>query len=157
MKQFYLFFTIVVILLVAFVRNFSTGGDPVNSLHDGYYTAEEAEYAHGWKEYITIYVNNGRIVTADFDGRNSSGFIKSWDMDYMRVMTKTDGTYPNKYMRAYVSQLVERQCTNGIDAVSGATHSYNSFKQLADAAILQARNGDGKAVFVDIDRGDEDL
>ena len=157
MKQFYLFFSIIVILLVAFLRNFSTADDRVNSLHDGYYTAEENEYANGWKEYITIYVSNGRIVAADYDGRNVSGFTKSWDMDYMRMMAKTDGIYPNKFIRAYVSQLVERQSTEGIDAVSGATHSYHSFRQLADAAILQARNGEYKAAFVNIDRRDQDL
>ena len=154
MKQFYLLFSVIVIFLTVLVRNFPTAG-PVNSLRDGYYTAEEAEYVDGWKEYVTIYVNNGRIVTADFDARNSSGFIKSWDMDFMRMMTKTSGTYPNKYIRAYVSQLVEKQNTEGIDAVSGATNSYHSFKRLADSAILQAMAGEGKVAFVNIDREEQ--
>ena len=153
-KKSYVFFFLIVILLVAIAHDFSVM-NPVNSLRDGYYTAEEAEYYHGWKEYITIYVNNGRIVTADFDGRNGSGFIKSWDMDYMRIMNKTDGTYPNKYVRAYVSELVERQTTEGIDAVSGATESYLSFRQLADAAILQAGTGEGKVAFVNINREEQ--
>ena len=119
-------------------------------MHDGYYTAEEAEYHDGWKEYITIYVNNGRIVTADYDGRNKAGFIKSWDMDFMRLMNKRGRTYPNKFMRVYVAELVTRQSTEGIDAVSGATKSYHSFKQLADAAILLAGTGDSKVAFVNV-------
>jgi len=143
-----------VIFLGVLAHEYPVDG-PVNSLQDGYYTAEEAEYYQGWKEFITIYVNNGRIVTADFDGRNSSGFVKSWDMDYMRIMTKTNGTYPNEYTRAYVSDLMTLQSTERIDAISGATGSYRSFKQLANAAIRQAKTGEGKVVFVNINRDEE--
>ena len=150
----YIFFFIVVIVLGVLAHDYPAGG-PVNSLRDGYFTAEEAEYYQGWKEYITIYVNNGRIVTADFNGRNSSGFVKSWDMDYMRLMTKTDGTYPSEFIRAYVSELVARQSTEGIDAISGATGSYHSFRELADAAIIQARTGEGKVAFVNINREEQ--
>ena len=141
----------MVILLTAIAYDFPAKG-PADSLHDGYYTAEEAEYHDGWKEYLTIYVNNGMIVTVDFDGRNSSGFVKTWDMDYMRMMNKKTGTYPNKYARAYTSELVAKQSAEGIDAVSGATESYRSFKQLADAAILQAKTRDEKVAFVDVNR-----
>ena len=130
---------------------------PVNSLHDGYYTAEESEYYNGWKEYLTIYVSNGMIVTAEFDGRNSSGFLKSWDMDFMREMTRMKETYPRKFIRAYASELVAQQSAEGIDAVSGATESYRSFKQLSEAALLQAKTGDGRVAFVDIDREGNDL
>ena len=139
------------IILAVLAHDYPADG-PVNSLHDGYFTAEETDYYLGWKEYLTIYVNNGMIVTAEFDGRNTSGFIKSWDMDYMREMTKEKGTYPNKFIRTYVSELVARQSTEGIDAVSGATESCRAFKQLADAALLLARTGDGKVAFIGIER-----
>ncbi len=32
-------------------------------LQDGYYTAQAAEFSHGWKEYITIMVKGGTIVS----------------------------------------------------------------------------------------------
>ena len=154
MKNFYILLFFIVILVAASGFNFSADNS-ANLLHDGYYTAEMAEYINGWKEYLTIYVNHGKIITAEFDGRNSSGFVKSWDMDYMRNMNQLGGTYPNKFMRAYVSELVARQSTEGIDAVSGATDSYHSFKKLADAAMLQARAGNGKVAFVDIGREEQ--
>jgi major membrane immunogen (membrane-anchored lipoprotein) len=32
-------------------------------MHDGYYTAQAAAFdAHGWKEYITIYVSGDKVV-----------------------------------------------------------------------------------------------
>ena len=34
-------------------------------LQDGYYTAQAAEFSHGWKEYITIMVKGGSIVSVE--------------------------------------------------------------------------------------------
>lgn len=120
-------------------------------MQDGYYTAEARAFGDtGWKEYITIYISDNKIVTAEFDAKNSSGFIKSWDVDYMRKMNKTDGTYPNKYSREYAEALLNKQKPENIDNITGATHSYSSFQQLAAAAINQAKNGDKSVVFVDI-------
>jgi major membrane immunogen (membrane-anchored lipoprotein) len=109
-------------------------------LADGYYTAEAAFYdSHGWKDYITIYVDNNNIVTVEYDAKNSSGFLKSWDMDYMRLMGVRLGTYPTIYNREYSAALLRLQEPEGIDAIAGATHSYASFKILAATAISQAR------------------
>ncbi|MDR0649825.1 MAG: FMN-binding protein [Synergistaceae bacterium] len=119
-----------------------------DTLKNGYYTAEAAEYAYGWKEFLTIFVSDGKIVTAEYDARNASGFIKSWDMDYMRRMNETDHNYPNRYTRAYVSDLLDRQGVEGIDAMSGATESFESFKLLAAAAIANASAGDKQVAFV---------
>lgn len=120
-------------------------------IQDGYYSAQAAEFdAHGWKEYITICVRDNRIVTVEYDARNSSGFIKSWDMDYMRLMNAADGTYPNEYTRIYSESLLNRQNPQEVDAVTGATHSYHTFQLLAEAAITQAKNGDKNIAFVEI-------
>ena len=67
------------------------------ALQDGYYTAQAAEYSHGWKEYITIMVKGGSIVSVEYNAENPSGFIKSWDNAYMQNMLHTSGTYPNEY------------------------------------------------------------
>lgn len=118
---------------------------------DGFYTAEAAEFdEHGWKEYITIYVKNGAIATVDYNAKNASGFIKSWDMEYMRVMSTTDGTYPNEYTRIYAEELLNRQDPGKVDVIAGATHSHGSFQQLAGAAMQQALLGDENVVFVNL-------
>lgn len=119
-------------------------------LQDGYYTAEASAYNHGWKEYVTIFVRDGKIITVEYNARNPSGFIKSWDMDYMRLMNGITGTYPNRYTRNYAAQLLEAQAPDGVDTMAGATNSHASFSLLAAAVIEHSINGDTSVAIVDI-------
>lgn len=118
-------------------------------LQDGYYTAQAAEYSHGWKEYITIMVKGGSIVSVEYNAENASGFIKSWDNAYMQTMLHSNGTYPNEYTRYYAGQLLKGQGEGTIDALAGASSSHSSFQKLAAAVVEQARKGDSSIVFVD--------
>ena len=127
-------------------------GKEGSSLKDGYYTAEAAAFdEHGWKEYVTICVSGGRIILIEYNAFNTSGFIKSWDMNYMRMMNAADGTYPNAYTRYYAGQMLGRQGTAGIDSISGATNSYRSFLKLAEAALENARQGNAETMLVRIE------
>lgn len=118
-------------------------------LQDGYYTAKASQYSHGWKEYITIMVKDGSIVSVEYNAENSSGFIKSWDNAYMQTMLRVQGTYPNEYTRYYAGQLLEDQQADGIDALAGASSSHSSFQKLAAAVLEQARLGDSSVIQVD--------
>jgi len=118
------------------------------ALQDGYYTAQAAEYSHGWKEYITIMVKGGSIVSVEYNAENPSGFIKSWDNAYMQNMFHVNGTYPNEYTRYYANQLLEGQGEGGVDAITGATSSHSSFQILAQAVLEQARKGDSSIAIV---------
>ncbi len=118
-------------------------------LQDGYYTAQAAEYSHGWREYITIMVKGGSIVSVEYNAENASGFIKSWDNAYMQTMLHSNGTYPNEYTRYYAGQLLAGQGNGTIDALSGASSSYDSFQKLAAAVLEQARKGDSSIMLVD--------
>ncbi|MCI8284580.1 MAG: FMN-binding protein [Firmicutes bacterium] len=120
-----------------------------NELHDGYYTAQAAEFNFGWKEYITIMVKGGSIVSVEYNAENASGFIKSWDNAYMQTMLHTNGTYPNEYTRYYASQLLEGQGEGEIDALTGASSSYSSFQKLSEAVVEQARRNDSSIALVD--------
>ena len=117
-------------------------------LQDGYYTAQAAEFSHGWKEYITILVKGGAIVSVEYNAENASGFIKSWDNAYMQAMLHAQGTYPNEYTRYYANQLLEGQGEGAIDAITGATSSHGSFQILAQAVLEQAKKGDSSIVTV---------
>lgn len=119
-----------------------------NGLQDGYYTAQAAEFSHGWKEYITIMVKGGKIVSVEYNAENASGFIKSWDNAYMQTMLHSNGTYPNEYTRYYAGQLLEGQGEKDIDGITGATSSHASFKKLAAAVLEQARKGDSSIAYV---------
>ena len=118
-------------------------------LQDGYYTAQAEEFSHGWKEYITILVKGGSIVSVEYNAENASGFIKSWDNAYMQTMLHSNGTYPNEYTRYYANQLLEGQGEGGVDAITGASSSHASFQILAQAVLEQARKGDSSIVLVD--------
>ena len=133
------------LLLMASMLTACGGG---TELQDGYYTAQAGEFSHGWKEYITILVKGGEIISVEYNAENASGFIKSWDNAYMQTMLHSNGTYPNEYTRYYASQLLEGQGEGKIDAISGASTSHESFQKLAQAVLEQARKGDSSVVIV---------
>ena len=125
------------------------GCGKTEGLQDGYYTAQASEYHFGWKEYVTIIVKGGRIVSVEYNAENASGFIKSWDNAYMQTMLHSNGTYPNEYTRYYAGQLLEGQGEDEIDALSGATSSYGSFQKLEAAVLEQAKKGNSSIALVD--------
>lgn len=125
-----------------------TGCGRGEGLQDGYYTAQASDYNFGWKEYITIMVKGGSIVSVEYNAENASGFIKSWDNAYMQTMLHSNGTYPNEYTRYYAGQLLEGQGEKDIDGITGATSSHASFKKLAAAVLEQAKKGDSSIAYV---------
>ncbi len=118
-------------------------------MKDGYYTAEMSGFSHGWREYVCIQVKDDTIVSAEFNAKDESGFIKAWDNEYMRNMGTVHKTYPNKYTREYVQQLMEGQNDTKVDTITGATNSGDNFKKLVAAVIEQAQKGDSTTVFVE--------
>ncbi|MDR0709930.1 MAG: FMN-binding protein [Spirochaetaceae bacterium] len=130
------------VLLVSFFSIVISCSNSSSRLKDGYYTAECDEYdENGWKAFMTICVNNGIISQVEYNAKDIGGFIKSWDMDYMRIMNAASGTYPNEYSRFYASQFIEDQNADSIDVLTGATNSWESFVLLARAVLENARNG----------------
>ena len=98
----------VKLALLALLAMLFAGCGKTEGLQDGYYTAQASEYSHGWKEYVTIMVKGGSIVSVEYNAENASGFIKSWDNAYMQTMLHSNGTYPNEYTRYYAAQLLWR-------------------------------------------------
>lgn len=117
-------------------------------MQDGYYTAQAQDYVHGWKEFVTITVKSQAIVAVEYNAMNASGFIKSWDNSYMKLMNEINGTYPNEYTRSYAQQLTKTQSQDSVDAITGASTSWDSFKLLAESAMEQATRGDSKIATV---------
>lgn len=137
-----LFIPLFVILAACFLTGCGS------SLKDGYYTAEMAEYSHGWKEYLVIQIKHGSIVSAEFNAKNESGFIKAWDNTYMKNMLTVQGTYPNQYTRSYVQQLIDEQENIKVDTVTGASSSGGNFEKLVQAVLKQAKKGDSEKAVV---------
>lgn len=143
-KKIIYFVCIAILTMTAF-----SGCNGFNSLKDGYYAAEMAEFSHGWKEYLRIQVKNGAIVSAEYNAKNASGFIKAWDNSYMENMFDLQGTYPNKYTREYVQQLLDEQSGVQVDIITGATSSGNNFEKLVEAVLRQAESGNSETVLVE--------
>lgn len=139
----------LLLLCVLFLTGCNMGQEQT-TMQNGCFTAEASDYNHGWKEFVTICVSDGQIVSIEYNARNTSGFIKSWDMEYMRLMNMLVGNYPNRYTRNYASQLIETQNPQEVDALAGATTSHASFQKLAEAAIKQAYAGNTEVALVDI-------
>jgi major membrane immunogen (membrane-anchored lipoprotein) len=138
-------------VLVSLLGVINSCANSSSRLKDGYYTAEMSEYdEYGWKEFMTICVNNGIISQVEFNAKNIGGFIKSWDMDYMKVMKDATGTYPNEYSRFFSSQFVEDQNVDSIDILTGATDSWDNFMLLARAVLKSAENGARSATIVHV-------
>ena len=118
---------------------------------DGHYGAEAAEFDfYGWKEYVTVYISAGQILTVEYNAFNAAGFIRSWDMDFMRDMNFSKQTHPNAYTRYYEEKFLAHQGTAGIDLLSGATHSYHAFIRLTEASLENARSGDATTRIVTV-------
>ena len=138
-----------ILVLLLLIMSLTACSEETAGLQDGYYTAQAADFSFGWKEYITIMVKGGSIVSVEYNAENPSGFIKSWDNAYMQTMLHAQGTYPNEYTRYYAGQLLEGQGETPIDAISGASTSWDSFQKLSAAVLEQARQGDSSIVVVD--------
>lgn len=139
---------IIIFISGLLVCAFLLAGCSRNTMKDGYYTAEMSDFSNGWREYVCIQVKDDNIVSAEFNAKDKSGFIKAWDNEYMRNMESMAGTYPNKYTREYVQQLIQGQKNTKVDAVTGATGSGENFEKLVEAVIQQAKKGDSKTVMV---------
>lgn len=139
------------VMLLLLVMLFLAGCSETNSLQDGYYTAQALAYNYGWKEYITIMVKGGSIVSVEYNAENASGFIKSWDNVYMNNMKSVAGTYPNEYTRYYAAQLTGQSTLPEIDTLSGASSSGGNFKKLAQSVVEQAIKGDSTIATVPSD------
>lgn len=124
-------------------------------MQDGYYTAQMSDYSFGWKEYVTITVKNGEIVSTEYNAENVSGFIKSWDNAYMQSMRPVTGTYPNEYTRYYAAQLTGQSTAPEIETLSGASSSGANFKKLSVAVVEQALKGDSTVVLVEAENQEE--
>lgn len=132
-----------------------SGCSSKNEMKDGFYTAEMSDYSFGWKEYLCIMVKDDKVVYAEFNAKNPSGYIKAWDNAYMKNMKPVSGTYPNEYTRTYVSELIETQDPEKFETLTGATSSGTNFSKLSAAVVEQAKKGDSKIKIVKSETAEE--
>lgn len=115
---------------------------------DGVYTAYQADFEHGWKEYVKLTVKDGNIDTIEFDAVNEAGDKKTDDEDYRNNMAAGNKaqslpeTYPEKFYPQIVKNYEDAKYKLGdMEMVAGATHSCESFKLLMGEIEKQLKAG----------------
>lgn len=117
---------------------------------DGVYHAEFAEFDdHGWKEYVDVQVDGGKVTVLSFDGVNADGAKKSEDETYRSTMDSISGTYPAKFYSDIVNQYLESGKLKDVATVAGATVSTDHFRQLMHALEENFSTGDTSVRIVD--------
>ncbi|MDR3331921.1 MAG: hypothetical protein LBT08_04770 [Synergistaceae bacterium] len=144
-------FSRLAIVVLLFVFSLVGSESRADEMRDGYYAAEATDYdAEGWKDFITIYVSDNRIVNVEFNARNNCGFIRSWDLDYQRHLKAETGMNTGEYVRVYTYELINRQEAAKVLVLTGAERAHKIFQLLAEAAITRAKTGDKSMAFVDM-------
>jgi major membrane immunogen (membrane-anchored lipoprotein) len=106
--------------------------------------------ADGWKDYLTIFINNGLITTAEFNAINENGLLRSWDMDYLSRIHIKGQLNPNHYPRQYCSFLINLQDPGKVRPLEGGRRSHEIFVLLSKAAISYSRLGVNDIALVEI-------
>lgn len=107
---------------------------------DGIYIGQSVPDQRGNYGKVTLVIKGGRIVSVDFKGYLKDGSVKdenygksSTDENYQKAQTALKGS------AVYGPKLVEVQDPAKVDAVSGATNSYNDFKAAVQIALQKAK------------------
>lgn len=140
----------------SFLSQFTNALLPVelggNTLADGTYYAEEDYYDGGYKNNLTITVENGRITHVLWDGESESGgkSKRQASLDGEYVMT-ADGLMWHEQAQLLEARLIEVQKPSGIafnddgktDAIAGVSIRVSPFVTLARQCCAQAGGEDG--------------
>ena len=127
------------------------GTDADAGLKDGTYTAEADEFENGWKDKVTIEVQDGKIASVDWNSEAEDGGkdkkTASKDGDYGMVEKGGASAEWHEQAEKVETFLVEKQDVDAIelnddgttDAVAGVTIKVKGFVDLVKKALSQAK------------------
>ena len=121
------------------------GGD----LQDGEYKLEEKNENNGYRAVFTMVVKDGKITESKYDNINADGKSKTEDAEYNKAMEEKAGTSPEKFIPELNESFLAAQSADGVDVVTGATHSKDSFKNYAQQLIQAAQAGNTEIIEID--------
>lgn len=149
---------VVIILVISLLtacssdasKKTDTNAEPI-TYKDGVYTAESDDFdSQGWKSTIKIVVENGKIVSVDWNGVNKDGDDKkTQSKNGAYGMVEKGGAQAEWHEQAekVENYLIETQnpaaikCDNEghTDAIAGVTIHVSDFVELATKALENAR------------------
>ncbi|WP_179395868.1 extracellular electron transfer flavoprotein PplA [Lacticaseibacillus absianus] len=112
------------------------------ALQDGTYKLEELGFSHGYKVDMSMTVADGKVTKTTYDYKDKDGKSKTEDTEYEKSMKAKSGTGPAEYIPA-LNDAFTKNGSNvaGIEVVSGATESSQSFKNYAQQLVQAAQAG----------------
>lgn len=111
---------------------------------DGTYTAESATDSHMGRGRLTVVIKDHKIVAADFIGLTPDGAVKDNTYGMTNGEVKDERKYKIaqsalKANNSYAAQLLETQKPEEVDAIAGATVSYDQFMETAQNVLEQSQ------------------
>nr|WP_308742591.1 FMN-binding protein [uncultured Anaerocolumna sp.] len=119
------------------------------TLKDGTYTVEGQE-SQGYTSIVTLVIENGKVTSVVWDGRNAAGEYKSYLSavgEY--VMVEGNPTWKEQ-ADSLAANVIENQSTKGIvldesgktDSVAGVSINVSEFVSLVEEAFVKASSGE---------------
>ncbi len=121
------------------------GGD----LKDGMYKLEEKNEKNGYRAVFEMTVKDGKITESKYDNINADGKSKTEDTKYEESMKAKSGVGPKEYIKQLNDSFVKAQSASGVEVVTGATHSSESFQNYAQQLIQAAQAGNTDTIEID--------
>ena len=121
------------------------GGD----LKDGTYKLEEKNEKNGYRAVFEMTVKDGKITESKYDNINADGKSKTEDTKYEESMKAKSGVGPKEYIKQLNDSFVKAQSASGVEVVTGATHSSESFQNYAQQLIQAAQAGNTETIEID--------
>ncbi|NSU93372.1 FMN-binding protein [Enterococcus faecalis] len=121
------------------------GGD----LKDGTYKLEEKNKKNGYRAVFEMTVKDGKITESKYDNINADGKSKTEDTKYEESMKAKSGVGPKEYIKQLNDSFVKAQSASGVEVVTGATHSSESFQNYAQQLIQAAQAGNTDTIEID--------
>lgn len=145
MKKF--FATICAALLISGCNETPTPSKPaqdrinLDAAKDGIYIVESSRDVELGNGTLTLTIRDKKIVAAEFTGYDVFGKVK--DADYGSLAGKDSDDYRKAQaavdaIKIYPAQLVATQDLSAVDAIAGATVSYNQFVETVKRAATEA-------------------
>ena len=111
---------------------------------DGAYTAESTSNSYMGRGRLTVVIKAHKIVAADFVGLSPDGKEKDETYGMTDGQIKDEAKYKIaqnslKANHSYAAQLIETQKPSEVDAIAGATVSYEQFMETAQKVLEQAQ------------------
>lgn len=116
----------------------------LSDIKDGTYNAESTSDNFMGKGRIAISIQDHKIVSVNYIGLDSDGKIKGADYGKTNGQVENPAFYQKaqiavKANAAYAEQLLQVQELAKVDAISGATVSYQQFIEAAKNALMEAK------------------